>query len=257
MAEHSWKLLFGSEAGTSHERRGELCQDYAHGRAFCLGPSSMLVAICSDGAGSASHGGMGAKLACHALLHVATRAIENGMAISAITRDVVTEWYDKARRRLSLEACVSNLDIRDFACTLLAAFVGPDHAVFSQIGDGAIVVSRNEGYRPVFWPQGGEYVNTTYFLTGSDYEARVAFDSLAETVDEVALFTDGLQPLALHYESRSVHGPFFDPMFSSLRNVSGVEDLQLPLRQFLRSQSVNDRTDDDKTLVLATRRHGN
>jgi hypothetical protein len=61
--------------------------------------------------------------------------------------------------------------------------------------------------------------------------------------------------LALSYASKSAHQPFFARMFAALRKVGDREDLVVPLRQFLDSPAVNDRTDDDKTLVLATRGH--
>src|SRR5207253_127084 len=108
--------------------------------------------------------------------------------------------------------------------------------------------------KTVFWPQSGEYANTTFFLTGQDFEERLAFCVLAQKVEELALFTDGLQPLALHYASRSVHAPFFDPMFKRLHSAPDVTSLEGPLQEFLRSKAVNERTDDDKTLILATRR---
>jgi hypothetical protein len=158
------------------------------------------------------------------------------------------------RGLLALEACLRNLDVREFACTLLTAIVAPRHAAFAQVGDGAIVVWRENAYQTVFWPQTGEYANTTYFLTNPDYEDRLEFRILEEEVEELALFTDGLQMLALHYQSRTVHGPFFAPMFQALHRAANAEELDGPLVRFLTSRAVNDRTDDDKTLILATRR---
>jgi hypothetical protein len=155
---------------------------------------------------------------------------------------------------LSLEACLRGLDLGDFASTLLTAIVGREATVFSQIGDGAIVFNDGSGYQTAVWPQSGEYVNTTYFLTGADWTERLGFRSVSGVVEELALLTDGLQPLALHYASRSVHAPFFDPMLAALRQAPCPEGLEGPLRLFLASPSVNDRTDDDKTLMLATRR---
>jgi hypothetical protein len=149
---------------------------------------------------------------------------------------------------------VRNVNRREFACTLLTAIVSDDGAVFSQIGDGVIVVAEDDRYQTVFWPQSGEYANTTFFLTGSDFEERLAFRSLGAPVLELALLTDGLQSLALHYASRAVHAPFFDPMFQSLRQAQDPEELEGPMKDFLHCKLVNDRTDDDKTLVLATRR---
>ncbi|MGA0525444.1 protein phosphatase 2C domain-containing protein, partial [Escherichia coli] len=62
--------------------------------------------------------------------------------------------------------------------------------------------------------------------------------------------------LALAFETKLPHQPFFEPMFSVLRRTepSDCEGLSAQLGQFLNSPQVNERTDDDKTLVLATRR---
>jgi hypothetical protein len=212
------------------------------------------VAACADGAGSASHASLGAKLACLGFIRLASEALRDGLAVLDIDARRVLGWHESVRRMMSLHACVCNLELGDLACTLLTSIVGEDGAVFSQIGDGAIVCREGEGFQTVFWPQAGEYASTTFFLSGRDFEERLAFRSVKQRVDELALLTDGLQPLALHYASRSVHGPFFEPMFKAIRRASAVEDLEGPLRQFLTSKPVNDRTDDDKTLVLATRR---
>lgn len=247
-----WKLLCHSAIGSSHYRNGEPCQDYAHGRAFMVGTSPVLVVACSDGAGSASQAALGAKLACLTFLHQAIHQLEDGLRTPDITDRQVLHWYEQARRRLSLEACLGNMDLGDFACTLLTAIVSHEGAVFAQIGDGVIILGERSGYQAVFWPQSGEYANTTFFLTGTDFAERLVIRSVAEPVDQLAMLTDGLQSLALHYASRTVHAPFFDPMFQSLRQ-SHPEALEGPLRGFLDSKQVNDRTDDDKTLILATR----
>jgi hypothetical protein len=209
---------------------------------------------CADGAGSASHAALGAKLACLSFLHSAAETLEAGLPVREIQQKHILGWHEQARRCISLESCLRNLGLRDFACTLLTAIVGREWAVFSQIGDGAIIIPAKNGYETIFWPQTGEYVNTTFFLTDPGFEEKLAQRSVEFKVDELALLTDGLQDLALHYASRSVHAPFFDPMFKSLRQVADPEDLEEPLRQFLQSAPVNDRTDDDKTLVLASRR---
>jgi hypothetical protein len=104
----------------------------------------------------------------------------------------------------------------------------------------------------VFWPENGEYQNTTFFLSDSAFDAHVQSSVVSEQVAEIAMFTDGLQMLALNYATKEAHGPFFVPMFRELRAREST-DLIVPMRQFLDSKAVNDRTDDDKTLILATR----
>ena len=108
----------------------------------------------------------------------------------------------------------------------------------------------------MFWPQGGQYPNETWFVTDPNAINYLECTTLAESIAEIALLTDGLQPLALHYQSRQAHKPFFGPMFQGLRDYP--EDgcpmaLTHALEQFLDSPAINQRTHDDKTLILASR----
>jgi hypothetical protein len=167
---------------------------------------------------------------------------------------MVIGWYDQARRRLSLEASIRGVATRELACTLLAAVLDTECAVLSQIGDGAIIYRDGGGYQIAFWPQSGEYANTTNFLTDGAFEDHVLVRLVAPGPDGIALLTDGLQPLALHYATQTAHAPFFDPMLDALRLEMDPDRLRDPLNQFLASRAVCERTDDDKTLVLAALR---
>ena len=158
------------------------------------------------------------------------------------------------RQSITAEADRLGTVPRQLACTLLTAVIGEGRAIFAQVGDGSIVLHDGERYVSVFWPQAGEYVNVTNFLTQPEFEQAFEFVSRSEAVHEVALFTDGLQRLTLNFAERSVHQAFFAPMFESLRNAENADELVAPLRGFLDSAAINERTDDDKTLVLATRR---
>jgi hypothetical protein len=147
-----------------------------------------------------------------------------------------------------------NIQVRDLACTFLAAVIFETHSLFLQIGDGAIVLHGANGYEPVFWPQSGEYLNTTNFLTDADFHNKLMIRVINECVEEFALFTDGIERLALRMSDCTAYEPFFRPLFESLRAASSADALFEPLRQFLDSDRMNERTDDDKTLILATRR---
>ena len=132
-----------------------------------------------------------------------------------------------------------------------------------QVGDGAVVVhwedtpQSSDGYDWIFWADEAAYANETTFLTDERAAGNLQHTLVNYRLDEVALFTDGLQRLALHYETRTAHAPFFEPMFAPLRaaaNDGRANELSASLAAFLDSPSVNERTDDDKTLILATRR---
>jgi hypothetical protein len=76
-----------------------------------------------------------------------------------------------------------------------------------------------------------------------------------EAVSEIAVFTDGIEPLVLHYATKTVFSPFFENMFPAIRNSQAQgEDQALSdaLASYLGSDAINSRTDDDKTLVLAS-----
>ena len=165
-------------------------------------------------------------------------------------------WY-RAADELRLEAeRPLNVSVRELACTLLLAVVDESDSAFVQIGDGAIVRMDGGEYRPVFWPQSGEYANTTHFVTEADFAHHLKVflrPADRDGFNELALLTDGLQRLALDYDARIGHGPFFFPLFQTLRRATDAMELGQPLRLFLDSPLINDRSDDDKTLILATR----
>jgi hypothetical protein len=248
-----WQLLFQSVRGTAHERDGLPCQDFCLARLRPPRQAPVLLLACADGAGSAHHAERGARLACTATVSCITADLAEGLAVPAIDRDTALSWLLRLRRILESEAGACDCGLKDLACTLLIAVVGPDAAAFVQLGDGAIVLGEQDVYTPVFWPQIGEYANTTHFVTDPDAVDFLAFELRRQRVDELALLTDGLQGLALRFADRTAHSPFFRPMFARLRASSGTERLSSGLRHFLASPAVNARTDDDKTLLLATR----
>jgi hypothetical protein len=248
-----WKLLFQSVQGTAHERAGQPCQDSCRVRLRRTAHGPVLVLACADGAGSASHAEVGARLACRGVVRLVLDDLRNGLPVAQVERDTVLSWHERLRQQFRKEAEQRQLDVHQLACTLLLAVVADDAAAFSQVGDGAIVLADGDAYRTVFWPQNGEYANSTNFLTDDAFADSLAFDRRTGQVDELALFTDGLQMLALNFADHTVHQPFFVPMFRKLRSAAPGEGLARALRQFLRSPAVNQRSDDDRTLVLATR----
>lgn len=255
-----WAYAFASVTGTAHARLGLPCQDACRCQVVrAADGDDVLIAVVSDGAGSASRAEVGSQLACAQWLDRTTSLLARPGGHRLFSRDWAYNWLEQFQREVQLRADEENLSPRDFACTILGAVIGPDYTVFVQVGDGCIVVSpRDEPneYCWIFWPQQGEYENTTIFTTDPRALQCFYFEFDSRYVDEVALFTDGLQRLALNIASQTVHGPFFRPMFEALAGEGNgyLEQRSRQLAAFLDSQQVNDRVDDDKTIVLATRR---
>ena len=245
----TWSILGDSAIGTSHRTRNTPCQDAFR---FCtFGPLAewLLIAV-ADGAGSASHSEIGATLVCDEFVQM----VETISLDVLFTRDGMLELFTAIRNRVVAEAARHAVRPRELACTVLLALVGPDSAAFAQLGDGAIVLGNGTDYRTVFWPEPTEYANATDFLTDDRFADAFHFTTTTETINELAVFTDGLQRLALDFTERTPHPAFFRPFFRRLQSEPDAEALFEPFRLFLDSTSVNAKTDDDKTLVLAVRR---
>lgn len=247
-----WRYLAASVQGTSHQRTSTPCQDY--NTAIELAEASFLLLTCSDGAGSGSRSELGSEIACRTLVDQVTEFVRLGGRIEDVTRETAVEWLQVIRAKLETQAAALGITTRDLACTLIAALIANDSAAFLQIGDGSVVVAADDSnYDVVFWPAQGEYANTTFFVTGADAADRLRVEVRAAPLRDVALLTDGLQHIALRYESKSAHAPFFGPMFARLRSEEQWQGLTEPLRAFLTSEAVSKRTDDDCTLLLASR----
>ncbi|MEO7335934.1 MAG: PP2C family serine/threonine-protein phosphatase [Caldimonas sp.] len=249
-----------SAAGTSHKASGLPCQDsHCHLTATDRAGRPVAIFVVSDGAGSASHAAIGSTLTCQTFAKLVADYISGGGEVAKITRELALRWIAGVAYRLSLKSWDDQMELRDYSCTLLAAICGEAETAFLQIGDGAIVISDGwtTAWRYVFWPQHGEFANTTNFITSEDALEVLEFRVTGDPVAEVALFSDGLENLVLQKSDKTVHSPFFESMFPSVRQSSACgEDAALSraLEVYLSTPTVNDRTNDDKTLILATRR---
>ncbi|WP_240746152.1 PP2C family serine/threonine-protein phosphatase [Cupriavidus oxalaticus] len=250
-----WKVVSASAVGTSHTSNGAACQDTCFVDVMegndC---QKYLVCLVSDGAGSAVFAEEGSDLACSTAMESIEVSVRDDATCLGLEA-TVSKWVTDVQAAISAVAVSRGATPRDFACTLLGAVIGEDIATFFQIGDGAIVVSNGEVQGVVFWPEAGPYANMTHFVTDADACSSLQSISVTGQMKELALFSDGLQRLALSFETKLPHHPFFEPMFRVLRTRTPDEcdGLSSQLIQFLCSPQVNERTDDDKTLVLATR----
>lgn len=247
--EPRWKILSAVVAGPKRVA-GASGDDHIAVTTLPLWHGTALVAACADGAGSARFGSVGAELACRTAVRALKRLLRRRAQRHGLPSDDEMRMVNKAvHTALLREAERRQVSVRELATTLLLAVATPLGTVCSQIGDGVIVVQDAEGSRHVFWPDQGEYANTTHFASETPQVVRVA---TLPTIDGLALLTDGLQMLALDYAARRAHPPFFAGLFAELARAEPAA-LQAPLAQFLASPAVRARSDDDVSLLLALR----
>jgi hypothetical protein len=249
----AWRYISRSVQGESHVADGTPCQDSSRVRTLDGKAAGTLVACIADGAGSVKYSAVGSLVACNAVVESVDAYLEAHGTITGLEPKDAIAWCDLARGRIEEEANARDARINEFATTIGAAILTPGGSCFFQIGDGAIVVRSGAVSGVVFWPQSGEYVNTTTFLTSKEYRDRLQLYVTPQSFKQVALFTDGIERIALRFDSQTPHSPFFDPLFQALGTLEDWQSLGDNLEQFLKSESVCKRSDDDKTLILATR----
>jgi hypothetical protein len=262
VSDAEWRIAHASVIGTSHEKTGLPCQDAGCCR-IVSDPEDrhVLLAVACDGAGSASQSLDGATLTIDRFLREFGEATTH-LGLDGITKEFVEDWLSRVRAEIRDRAEIADLSPREFACTLLGAVVGQDRAAFFQIGDGAIVVSNRaepDDYGWIFWPQHGEFANQTNFVIQDNALEVLEFELEDRCVDEIAMFTDGIERLVLDLQNKTAHAPFFRPLFGWLAKTEpAAAGEKIPtsevVSRYLGSKQINDRTDDDKTLILASRR---
>jgi hypothetical protein len=242
-----WRWAAASRIGTSHLRSGTRKQDaYSIARL----PQGALCLVVSDGAGSASHGGQGASLVCRLL----TANFRSWFAVHSRfpDREEVMGWIDELRDRFAVVAHNRGLTRRQFAATLVMLVIKDSEMLALQIGDSAMVGRREGCWEAICWPENGEFASTTYFIV-DDPEVRLRTASLPLAYDAFALFSDGIENVALDHLNAHPHAGFFDPMIRPIdqANESGrLTKLSHALGRYLESPALCERTDDDKTLIL-------
>ena len=250
-----WKAIGSSIAGTSHLAVNIPCEDAIQYKVMQdANGEEALICCVSDGAGSALYGGWASAFSAQKMVDGLSAIAEEGRPVTetdiyALAEDIYYGLLAESRRQKTA--------LPEYSCTLLGCIITGQGSAFFQVGDGAIVRFDNEGfYAPVWWPDNGEYQNYTSFICDDPLMGKLKVQVTEAEVTEVAIFTDGLQMLALRTEDKTAHQPFFHDLFRYLRMANTPENitaLNVRLAEYLDSPQINNRTDDDKTLFLATR----
>lgn len=255
---NKWRYAEASVIGQAHINQETVCQD----RLLCRtietkADGEVLVAVVADGAGSTAHGQIGAETACETFVFQITDFLNSANAsVESLNEDFGKLWIQFFQTKIKQIADEKKIEIRDFASTLIGAVVSENATVFYQVGDGGAVFStngKNESYQFGIEPTESEYVNTTEFLTDDEAWNSLRFVLIKEKIEDLILFSDGIFAVAVDYQKNKPHEPFLMPMIAPLRNGNSANGLNEKLANFLASPKLNEKTDDDKTIILASR----
>jgi serine/threonine protein phosphatase PrpC len=253
----AWRWAGACAIGTSHVKAKLECQDRAGCRTYETGFGPTIVAVVSDGAGSAGEAAHGASITCMEFHRRAGAYLRGGGAVAAIDAGLAADWIDSIRDRINAAAHSGGLRPREYAATLVALIANDQHGVVIHIGDGAVVVRSRETHEwsVPSWPFHGEYASTTRFIT-DDPQAQLAVVPIDSEIDRFTVFSDGIENLVLDYRERIAPAPFFERLLQPVASWEGSgrsRKLSKHLRDYLGSEKVCEVTDDDKTLILGAR----
>lgn len=246
----AWRGLGVSVRGTGHIKTGQPCQDAHHWRMM---PGPVLVAAVADGAGSATLGDVGARVAATAA--VAEMCCQLGLGPPGRVGDDIgaqlVRALNAAREAVAVAAAERSVEERQMATTLILVTATPHLVAATQVGDGAAVVAdANGAVSGLTVPQTGEYINETAFLITPGAAQNPPVEVWQGTPAHVAIFSDGLQMLCLKMPEGTPHPPFFGPLFDFVDRAADPGEAQKQLEQFLASPRISENTTDDLTLLL-------
>jgi hypothetical protein len=259
MNSQNWRIAHASAIGLAHINQNTECQDrFACRTVKTEREGEVLIAVVADGAGSTTDGQIGAEVACATFAEeVADLLAMKDASLKSLTQEFGRRWISYFQQKIAEKANADKKELRDYASTLVGAVIGANSAAFYQIGDGGIVFSTSgapASYAFAIAPVESEYVNVTDFVTDETAAERLRFELVEEKVEDLILFSDGIYAIAVDYGRGAPHEPFLMPMIAPLRNSSAaLNGLNEKLENFLGSPKINEKTDDDKTIILASR----
>ena len=249
-----WKAIARYATGTSHQEQKIPCQDCGNYRIF----NDVIVGAVADGAGSAKYSHFGSELAvetvikCFADINELPDKQGFSQPLSEMeAKEVFTKFIKDVITALNKQAVNKSYSVHDLACTLLVFIATPEWVAAMQIGDGFTVVrSQDSEYQLLFEPDKGEFFNETTFVTSANALEEMQVQVISGKQEFICASTDGLEKVAIRLSDWKPHAPFFKPLEEYLRETDKPEDDEKYVIDFLNSERLNSRTDDDKTLLL-------
>ncbi len=259
-----WTVIAISQRGISHERQAIPNQD-SYDVSIISATKEMpetIIAAVADGAGSAPLSHEGARTATSTAITM-LRYLIRRTPESALSPDQAVKTLSQAVRytsqALKLKARQNHAKLAELATTIQLVLANERLISTLHIGDGRTIVNSKDSYINLNPPYNGEYANETAFITSSEHPASDYAIGLnlktmeSKDTQQIAIFTDGLDPLAVNYPTDEPHTGFFRPAFNALARSKEPESAAKKLADALGTDAAQRKSSDDITLVMATR----
>lgn len=235
------KIVAASVTGALHCHRKLPCQDY-----FKHAVGKNLVAVVSDGAGSAKLGKIGAKIICSTICDL----LKN--ADFAKAPMLIRQAIKLAREKLvlhRLNPSKSEDGIADFAATLVGVVYRENKGMFFHIGDGAAIAVRS-GYDDFIAsrPENGNFACETFFYTQQAWLENLRL-TFFENASRLFLMSDGVANFSFTPDFKEIEQGFVAPIDRFLADAQNKPKAVKALANTLNAPKAQRINSDDKTLV--------
>lgn len=235
------KVLASTVVGQYHKAKNIPCQDcYKY-----LKRNNKIVAVVSDGAGSAKYGKIGAKIVCDTLCDI---------LISASMTDIkqkIVDAIDVARNKLILHRYnkyKNQSGIINFAATVVGVYYYKNRGVFFHIGDGAAIAFLRNEETIISQPENGIFSCETYFYTMDDWKDSLRFTTF-DKAKNLMLMTDGVTGFAFKNDFEDIETGFVNPINNFLQTEPDRKKALRALNNTLSNPRAQKLNSDDKTFL--------
>lgn len=237
---NNFKIVAARVAGRSHRNCNLPCQDFYQ---CALGKN--LIAVLSDGAGSAKYGNIGARTLCSKLCDILKNAdfdhIETEIknAIATARQHLIIHRFNQTKNEIGLE---------DFAATLVGVVYHQGKGIFFHIGDGAALALHPNNELNISRPENGNFSCETFFFTQNFWKNNLRFTRFAHP-EVLFLMSDGVTSFAFQPDFQNIEKKFIIPINNFLLAEPDCSKAAKALTNTLNTPRAQKLNPDDKTLV--------
>ena len=240
-----------SIVGTSHEKKGSICQDANKIKRLDNGT---VIAAVADGVGSCKYSDVAAEIAVDVSIRVCAEEIDfNGDSFDP--QKTIEEAFAQAEREIDEHSLSESHLITDYDTTLSLVIYDGKHISYGHCGDGGIIGLTNEGdYIKVTIPQKNEGVYVIPLRAGKDTWVIGKSD---EEFASVLLATDGVYDIFFPYLLKGQPVEVYVPLIRYFMDngilkasEETIDAIGKERESYLSSEACISITDDKTVLVL-------